>query len=237
MTCDSYRTWVDDFVDGTLEPSRRDALAGHVVTCAACSALVEDVRRIQQASRALGPLEPPALVWQRIEAATTREPGRAGVTTPAWRDWLVPHGFRGLAAAAGLALVVGSLTWTMSRLPRPTPSVQVTSSEVVPQFEMAQAAYHEAIDDLEQVADGTSSSVVTEPALAELRAGLSDLDTAILEAEATLAEAPDDPFSQEQLLTALGDKVAVLQDTVLQDTMARLDDAVLNADGLLVINP
>jgi anti-sigma factor RsiW len=224
MSCETYRAWLDDHLDDTLDNERRRAVERHLAVCAECSALAEDLRRVRDAARALGPAEPPAELWKRIEGAVARSgPARSRVEAPPWGQWL--------AAAAALALVAGGLWWTGQRLRQPGPDGLVTALDVAAEFEAAQAAYEAAIDDLELVADPAASSPVAEPAWAELRAGLSDLDAVIVETQATLAEQPSDTFSQEQLLSALSDKVAILQETAFQDTVARLDIADPSRDA------
>ena len=55
---------------------------------------------------------------------------------------------------------------------------------------------------------------MAEPAFVALHASLVDLDVAIDEARERLSVEPDDELSQDSLLTALDNKVILLQDTV-----------------------
>ena len=50
MSCADYTDAIADFVDGTLDPARQRGLERHVEACAACRALVADLKSIQAAA-------------------------------------------------------------------------------------------------------------------------------------------------------------------------------------------
>src|SRR6266849_3887368 len=66
------------YVDGSLGAAERTEIDRHVVSCASCRQLLEDLREILRATRALEPREPPVRVWQRLERAITLERDHAG---------------------------------------------------------------------------------------------------------------------------------------------------------------
>ena len=204
MTCDDTALLLDDYVDGACDQATAASVRHHLQTCAACRALAEDLSRIREASQALGPLAPPAHVWAGIQARLLAD--QADAPHGGWRHLL--------AAAAGFALLASSLSWLGAHLPPAAPGVQVASVEPGSQFQMAEAAYQTAIADLESITAEAEAPSLAEPAFVALQASLVELDEAIGEARGRLSAEPDDEFSQDSLLTALDNKVILLQDTV-----------------------
>ena len=205
MNCNECVELVGELVDGTAHPDVEQAVRRHLDSCASCRALLEDLTRIRTAAAALGPVEPSPQVWAAVQAGL-RPYGADG--REAWALW------RPLAAAAGFALVASSLGWVASRLAVPSPAAVVVEAQPTGAFELAEAAYQAAIDDLETVATDAEAPLVAQRALVTLQAGLADLDQVIVETRDQLAREPDDAFSQDSLLTALDSKVALLQDAL-----------------------
>lgn len=213
LTCTQLAEALDDVLDG------HDAGAAaivdlHLAGCASCRAFAADVRAIRAAARGLEPLEPPPAVWAAVHARVSAErPPREATSRldrlAAWTaGWRV---IQPAAAAAGLVLVVASLTWVGTRLGE-TPA-QLGGAGAITEFTLAEAEYSDAIASLEQAtaeAPGGLDAATNEA----LRASIDDVDSAIGEAREALARQPGDEWSQESLLDALGTKVALLQDTV-----------------------
>ena len=61
------------YVDGSLGAAERTGIDRHVASCASCRQLLEDLREILRAAKALELREPPARVWSRLERAITLE--------------------------------------------------------------------------------------------------------------------------------------------------------------------
>ena len=211
MTCEDTALLIDDYVDGACDPATAAALGHHLGTCERCGALAADLTRIRAAARTLGPVTPPEHVWAAIQSSLQAQAAEA--PSAGWRQLL--------AAAAGFALIVSGLTWVGMRLPVVPAGVQLVEVRADDQFLQAAAAYQTAIDDLELIATEAEAPALAEPAFVALHASLVDLDAAIDEARERLSVEPDDEFSQDSLLTALDNKVVLLQDAVAlleQDT-------------------
>ena len=207
---DEYLDGLDDYLAGQRPTAMHAALDAHLASCQECRALVADVRAIRAVARTLGPIDPPEHVWRKVRA-------RVNVETPprtSLLDRLGFSGFQPLAAAAVLALVASGLSWVGVRLADtpPVPS-NAGAAVVLPEFELAEAEYTEAIARLEEAADAARPQL---DALTSetLRSSIDDIDLAIGDARDALAREPGDALSQENLLDALGSKVALLQDTV-----------------------
>ena len=238
LTCDQLLAALDDYLDGRLsagsvrEADRQSALLDrlasrtdvaeadaavetHLAQCPACSALVADVRAIRHAARTLEPIEPPDHVWRQVRARVALEaPARTSLLdlrglTAGWGSLLQPAG-----AAAGLVLVVASLTWIAMRLTDTPPAVQIADGAgALAGFQLAEAEYTDAIASLEEAA-AAAAPQLDALTTATLRSSIDDIDLAIVDARDALAREPGDALSQESLLDALGSKVALLQDTV-----------------------
>ena len=216
LTCERVIDALDDYLDSRQEPTARAAVDAHLDACPACRTMAADVRALRATARTLEPIEPPAHVWHAV-----RE--RVAAETPARRSLLERLGFsfagpwgalQPLAAAAGLVLVVSSLSWVGAHLTAPsaTPPVAAGAGQLA-EFQLAEAEYTDAIDRLEEATTAARPRLDTITS-ETLQAGIDDIDMAIGDAREALMREPGDALSQESLLDALSSKVALLQDTV-----------------------
>jgi predicted anti-sigma-YlaC factor YlaD len=212
--CEHIVDALDDYLDGTADTSARASIETHLATCTTCPALVADVRAIRGAARTLAPIEPPPAVWRRVQARVRLETSvhpswleRLGLSVRGWRA-LQPIG-----AVAGLVLVVASLTWIGARLALPTSGTVASSADALAEFQLAEAEYTDAIVRLQDAADAAAPRLDAFTS-ATLESSIDDIDLAIGDARDALAREPGNALSQENLLDALGSKVALLQDTV-----------------------
>jgi anti-sigma factor RsiW len=88
--CSQSSESLSDYVDGLLSPDDRDALRTHLGECEACRGLVDDLTRLKDAARSLGPIAPPAHIWENIQATLA---ARSSANRQARTQWM------GLAAA------------------------------------------------------------------------------------------------------------------------------------------
>ena len=206
--CSTTQPRLTDYVDGTLPPEQRDAVATHVASCEACCALARDLERIRDAARTLGPMTPPPMAWQTIAASLP------GARREARAQWM------GLAAALVL-VTAGAYAVARVTTPPTTVSGSATSNaaktptvETVEQ-ELAEAARHYelAIAQLEAVAKQNEGTLPPEAA-AKLQTSLTQVDKYIAESRAALVTEPQSESARDSLFDALRRKVAILQDTV-----------------------
>jgi hypothetical protein len=214
VTCARLADSLDDILDGRQTAAWRT----HLSSCTACRAAVSDARAIRAGARTLGPIEPPPQMWHRIERAIEADGPTASRSLWRWSTW------QPLAAAAGLLLVVSSLVWLGARLGPATPGLiavrtpaagmVAAEAPAVSEFRLAEAQYTDAIARLEEATATAGPRLLDEATRVTLRSGIDDIDSAIFDAREALALEPDDELSQQNLLDALGSKVALLQDTV-----------------------
>jgi anti-sigma factor RsiW len=221
MSCADYNESIAEFVDGSLDPTRQRALERHVEGCAACRALVADLKSIQAAAFTLDRVELPGHLWAAVQLRVAEEK-----RTPRGRllAWPTTRAGLGLwAAAAALILATGLGVFTVMR-PAADPHAgdQVESASPDPgdvvasvqaELQAAEAHYDKAIQGLEQIAR-TESGALDPQVAAVLQKNLQVIDVAIGESRAALQQQPASVDAQDSLFDAMRSKVALLQQTV-----------------------
>jgi anti-sigma factor RsiW len=122
-----HEEWVEklsDYLDGELSAAEREAVESHLARCAACTRVLEDLRRVVAKAASIQSRPPAADLWagiaERIDASTSG----AGVVPfrPAESRWRriasgrVSFSLPQLAAAAVLLIALsGGLVWLAAR--------------------------------------------------------------------------------------------------------------------------
>ena len=213
MTCQELP--VAAYVDGELDAIGERAVERHLEACAACRALVADLRTVRAAAFTLDRREPPADLLVRIQAriaAEPRPPGRLLAwpnTRTAWGTWLAAAAALLITTMIGLAPLLRP--GPSSRTPAETPAALVDSVQA--DLEAAEQHYDRAILGLEQIAKSDSAELDPQVA-AVLQKNLQVVDQAIDESRAALKTQPASATAQEGLFEAMRTKVALLQQTV-----------------------
>ncbi|MBI4485959.1 MAG: zf-HC2 domain-containing protein [Acidobacteria bacterium] len=222
---------LNDYVDRALPGAEQADVERHLDSCAACRALVDDLREIRRATKALAPIEPPAAVWRRIEKAIHLE--AANLTEPAGRKfgrlggrqigWLAAAALLSLATLVGLRL--GPLAPSQNGAPSSASANGDAAQTVEWELRQAEEHYDRAIKGLEQIANEGQSEL--DPATAAtLQKNLAVIDLAISESRAAVRAEPGNEPAQASLLENFTTKIALLQDTVsLINEMRKGNDA------------
>jgi hypothetical protein len=197
-----------EYVDGRLSGRAHADVDAHIASCRECSAMVDDLRRLQAAVRRLPALEPPRDGWPRIERAL-----RASGASRRHSRW--PW----LAAAAVVLVALGGLkfadTWR-HRTPAADTASTVeppTAQSVEAELRQAEQHYQKAIAGLEQIANAEKGTLDPQVA-ATLEKNLAVVDQAISESRAALKTQPASEPAQASLLESFKAKITLLQDTV-----------------------
>lgn len=208
---------LSDYVDGLLDPAERAALAAHLGACESCRGLVDDLTRLKDAARSLGPIVPPAHIWENIQASLPSAKRQAR------SQWL------GLAAALVLvttgayfftritapdAATVASSTTSSDAAHAGNSNANATATVETVEDELAKAAehYEKAIAQLEAVAK--QDNALPADAAAKLQVSLAQVDQGIAASRAALVNEPQSTPARESLFSALRTKVEILQQTV-----------------------
>lgn len=202
MRCEEVRTHLDDYVDGALDGTQRDALAAHLAECAACSEIEGSLRALLDEARALpSDVEPERDLWPGIAArleGTVVE--FAGPRRRARRLAVLPYA---VAVAVVLALMTSVAVLRQGAPPEETaPGVERISE--------AEAAYIEARGTLRAVLDAGYVSLPPET-LDVVKENLEVIDGAVEEIRSALAKSPHDPLLERMLFAAYESEVRILQ--------------------------
>jgi len=234
--CDDIRARLDAWIDGELEAQLVESVRRHLEACPACQGLSDDLARLRDAARALGPIEPPDHVWLEVAGQIRLD---AEATSARARDGHAQRGRRvspqWLALAAALILVTAGV-WMVSRdapaQDGTEPGAMTAADVVSSELDLAVEHYERAIATLESMA--TAGDLPVEPAItATLRENLNVVDRAIAESRQALDEDPASQPARDSLFDALRQKVGLLQATVaLMNEIRKGDpDAALSATG------
>jgi Putative zinc-finger len=227
---------LNDYVDRALDERERADIERHLDGCAACRALVEDLREITRATGTLAAIEPPAAVWRRIEQAIGQQ--RADLAASAGRSRGRRFGWLGAAAVLLLATFLGLRLGPLARrqaTPGATTSIGTVgggkaasgdaAQTVASELRQAEEHYDKAISGLEQIANAGGGALDPQTA-STLQKNLSVIDQAISESRAALHAQPNSEPAQASLLDNFRTKVGLLQDTVaLINEMRKGNDA------------
>jgi anti-sigma factor RsiW len=215
---------LSDYVDGLLSGPDRDALAAHLRECESCRGLVDDLTRLKDAARSLGPIAPPAHIWENIQASLPSARRQART------QWM------GLAAALVL-VTAGAYFFTRMTSPAPANSAvndsahagasnakgPATVQTVEEELAKAEQHYQTAISQLEEVLKQNSNELPAYAA-AKLQVSLPQIDKGIAVSRAALTNEPQNDPARDSLFAALRKKVEILQETVaLMGAMQRGD--------------
>jgi hypothetical protein len=228
---DDYDAPLHALLDGELDARALTALEQHLAACAVCRATLADLRTLHQAARSLERHVPPVRLWSQVVSGIDRVRPTVAIPAPGrHRAW------QSLATAAVLVGMASSLWWVGARLSDPAlPGEQVARTDeaadldggVDEELRLVEARYGDAIDSLEAIlslstggragVDGTPGDV-TPPrgldAVTVLQTSIADVDDAIGESRSALADEPSNEAARSSLIDALGQKVALLHDTV-----------------------
>ena len=118
MTCEAFDTALPDYLEGTLDDSRRASAERHLSECVRCASLLRDIENMSKEAAAMPDLVPSRDLWQGIEARIaapviplSARPERQRRFAPAWM---------GVAAAALIVSTAGITYMLTSHSLRPT---------------------------------------------------------------------------------------------------------------------
>jgi anti-sigma factor RsiW len=111
MTCEEFDKALPDYLEGTLDDSRRASVERHLSECVRCTSLLRDIENISKQAAALPDMVPSRDLWQGIEARIAApviplaaRPERQRRVVPAWMG----------VAAAALVVSTAGITYTLT---------------------------------------------------------------------------------------------------------------------------
>ena len=111
MTCEAFDSALPDYLEGTLDDSRRASVERHLSECVRCTSLLRDIENISKDAAGMPDLVPSRDLWQGIEARIaapviplTARPERQRRFSPAWMG----------VAAAALIMSTAGITYMVT---------------------------------------------------------------------------------------------------------------------------
>jgi hypothetical protein len=226
MKCDEFEALLPDFLeDSGLEPVTRERADAHRLDCAACAALVADVKAIVRDAADLPTLSPSRELWNGIEARieapvvpigsrNTDEFLAAASPSP---TRLRSFTLRRLALAASVLIAVtAGVTYTLARhadapvtstAANPAPAAGTVRAVSRPS---AETTFDREIATLRQIVDERRGELDPKTT-GILDKNLQLIDAAIAESKAALAKDPASGFLAQLLTQAYDSKLQLLR--------------------------
>lgn len=207
---------LSDYLDGELTAGEAAAVEAHLRECAACNAVLNDLKRIVAQAQHLEPRPPQADLWAGIERRIER------VTPPRRVSFTLPQ----LAAAAALLIAVSAGTAIKFAAPAVPASVPVeqTAKDEPAQAEAAEsiatiavtpvgfsdAQYDAAVADLEKAVKAGRGRL-DKSTIEVVEHNLQIIDQAIAQAREALAGDPANSYLSGHLVEARRRKLDLLR--------------------------
>ena len=112
MTCEEFDTALPDYLEGTLDDSRRASVERHLSECVRCTSLLKDLESISKQAAALPDMVPSRDLWQGIEARIAAPVIPLAAPRPERQRRVVPA-WMGVAAAA-LVVSTAGITYILT---------------------------------------------------------------------------------------------------------------------------
>jgi len=203
-----HETWTDrlsEYIDDELQPGERLALEQHLLDCAACRAVIEDLQRVTARAREAEDTAPDRDLWPGIAPAlppsAIRE-RRLSLSIP-----------QALAASVLLVLVSGLTVWSYLERDRGlagnTPATVASETDMRP-ISFDDARYDRAVADLMKVLVDAKGRL-SPRTIAVIERNLQTIDRAIADARQALERDPADAFLASHLAEQRRVKLTLLR--------------------------
>jgi len=229
---DKWTDQLSEYLDGDLTPEEHAAVEAHLRGCAACTAVLNDLKRVVAQAQAIDPRPPQAELWTGIAARIDGDAGHRVMPFPARPVRRFAFTMPQLAAASLLiAAVSGGVAWSIAdRAAKASnanglqTAVAVAPSAVDPADDrgvyeqgpsvetvgLADAQYDAAVADLEKALRQGRGRL--DPAtIATVEHNLETIDQAIQQAREALAGDPANTYLSSHLVEARRRKLDLLR--------------------------
>lgn len=211
---DQWTDRLSEYLDGELADAERMALEAHLATCADCTAVLADLRRVVARAQALDDRPPARDLWSGIadrigvstdDLARRRARRRVSFTVPQ----LIAASVALIAMSAGVARVV--LRPTTNREPA---AMNPGSVSVVPvAIQKAGATADHDVQDLRlALADGQRTGRLSPMTVHRIEHSLAVIDSALAEGKRALAVDPKSAYLNQHLADTMRRKMEFLRE-------------------------
>jgi anti-sigma factor RsiW len=207
---DQWTDRLSEYLDGELAHAERVALEAHLATCADCTTVLADLRRVVERAQALDDRPPARDLWSGIaerigvstdDLAARRARRRVSFTVPQ----LIAASVTLVALSAGVARLVM----------RPTSTVFATNPPAaVPVWSVkADLSADHAVQDLRlALADGQRTGRLTPITAQRIERSLAVIDSAIADGRRALAVDPKSAYLNQHLADTMRRKMEFLRE-------------------------
>lgn len=210
---DNWTARLSEYLDETLAPTERQALAAHLAGCAECRATLEELRRVVARAESLEDRPPRTDLWpgiaQRIGASAAVVP----IETRRRRfSFSVPQL---LAAGIALAVISAGGAWLALRGPAAPAGghlIAETNAGAVRWVSAVDPTYDRTVSELQRALDeGKRSGRLDSTTVRVLENSLATIDTAIAQAGRALAQDPGNVYLNHHLAETMRRKLNLLR--------------------------
>jgi len=210
---DNWTARLSEYLDETLAPAERQALAAHLTGCAECTATLAELRRVVARAESLEDRPPRAELWpaiaQRIGASAAVVP----IETRQRRfSFTVPQL---LAAGIALAVISAGGAWLALRSPAVSTSghlIAETNAGAVRWVSAVDPTYDRTVAELQRTLDeGKRTGRLDSTTVRVLTQSLATIDTAIAQAGRALAQDPGNAYLNHHLAETMRRKIELLR--------------------------
>ena len=211
---DQWTDRLSEYLDGELDDSERVALEAHLATCAECTTVLADLRRVVARAQALDDRPPARDLWSGIaerigvstdDLARRRARRRVSFTVPQL-----------IAASVALVALSAGVARLGLRQPATSPSLAANPHPVfiVPAaITKADSKADQAVADLRlALADGQRSGRLSPKTVQRIEHSLAVIDSAIAEGMRALTADPQSAYLNQHLADTMRRKMEFLRE-------------------------
>lgn len=210
---DQWTDRLSEYIDGELDDMERAALEAHLVTCAECTSILSDLKRVVGRAQALDDRPPARDLWPGIatrigstaDDLSARRARRVSFTVPQ----LIAASIALIVVSAGVARLTGRRTPAAIAVSGPvTPTVQ----EVGWTSRIDSSADHAVTDLRLALADGQRTGRLSITTVRRIQRSLAVIDSAIAEGKRALVLDPKSPYLNQHLADTVRRKMEFLRE-------------------------
>jgi anti-sigma factor RsiW len=213
---DKWTDKLSEYIDGELSVAETEALEAHLMDCAECGRMLQELRMVVVRAGQVIDREPATDLWQGIAAriaAPEVETVTPLATSPGKRRFSFSISQLAAASIALMLMSAGTMYLVVGRDEPTTITRTVTQPVTAPGSASVRAVtrnYDAAVAELEQVLERNRGQLDT-ATVRVLEQNLAIIDRAIIDARAALGQEPANEYLTKYLDQAMQKKVQLLK--------------------------
>ena len=214
---DQWTDRLSEYLDGELDDTDRVALEAHLATCAACTSVLADLRRVVARAQALDDRPPARDLWLGIAERIGVSADDLAARRARWRvSFTIPQ-----LAAASIALIAVSAGAARLVMQQPTGPTSIGATitpapstvQQVSWTRKADSSADHAVSDLRlALADGQRTGRLSPMTAHRIERSLAVIDSAIAEGKRALTVDPKSSYLNQHLADTMRRKMEFLRE-------------------------